>query len=102
MISSSGRRGRSAALFVFVAVLLVALAPPAAGKGGGSATSATNAFSPPGYVDYHELGGEPTTVVDRYAITSGTSGGRACSSSSPCNPDIPYVTNPLGVGFPGY
>src|SRR5947209_6787923 len=43
------------------------------GSGGGgnggntsSASSATNIFSPASYVDYHEIGGEPTTVVDRY------------------------------------
>jgi hypothetical protein len=60
-----------------------ARAPAAkAGTGSGGAI----AFSAPGYVDYHGIGGEPTTAVDRYPFAGG--GYR----------DITYVCNPLGVG----
>src|SRR6059058_1827179 len=47
------------------------------GNGGNtsSASSATNIFAPASYVDYHELGGEPTTVVDRYPFAAGSFGG---------------------------
>src|SRR5438477_12562651 len=43
------------------------------GNGGNtsSASSKTNIFSPASYVDYHEIGGEPTTVVDRYPFVPG-------------------------------
>src|SRR5438045_3796388 len=53
------------------AVLLVNTTGSGSGGNGGntsSASSATNIFSPASYVDYHEIGGEPTTVVDRYAF----------------------------------
>jgi hypothetical protein len=74
------------------------------GNGGNasSASSATNTFSPPSFVNYNSLGGEPTTVVDRYPITSGTYHNQMCTPSNPCYPDIVYVSNPLGVGFPGF
>jgi hypothetical protein len=45
------------------------------GGNGSSASSATNIFAPASYVDYHELGGEPTTVVDRYPFATGSFGG---------------------------
>lgn len=60
---------------------LLMLAGGASGASGGGF-----AFSTPGYADYHALGGEPTTVVDRYPLTSGGYN------------DNTYVCNPLGVG----
>src|SRR5436189_4372873 len=79
----------------------VLLSKAASGGGGGnggntsSGSSATNIFAPASYVDYHELGGEPTTVDDRYPFTSGSFGGGTTYR------DIVYVSNPLGGGFPG-
>src|SRR5436309_3928677 len=80
------------------AVLLAKVSASGGGNGGNtsSASSATNIFAPASYVDYHELGGEPTTVVDRYPFAPGSFGG------GPTYRDIVYVSNPLGVGFPGY
>jgi hypothetical protein len=87
----------------------VLLANTSGGGNGGntsSASNATNIFAPASYVDYHSLGGEPTTVVDRYPFAPGqTVGSVTCppTSLTPCAPrDIVYVSNPLGVGFPGY
>src|SRR5205823_10614649 len=62
-------------------------------------SSATNIFAPASYVDYHEIGGEPTTVVDRYPFTPGQLGNTTASNQYR---DLVYVSNPLGVGFPGY
>jgi hypothetical protein len=80
------------------AVLLSKVSSGGGGNGGNtsSASSATNIFAPASYVDYHELGGEPTTVVDRYPFATGSFGG------GPTYRDLVYVSNPLGVGFPGY
>jgi hypothetical protein len=114
MINCSPRRRLAAAVTVTALCALSAFAPtafassPSGGGGNGgnssSASSATNTFSPPVLVDYDSLGGEPTTVVDRYPITSGTSPttGQSCSATAPCYPDIVYDSNPLGVAFPGY
>src|SRR5205085_8572088 len=80
------------------AVLLSNTGGGGGGNGGNtsSASSATNIFAPASYVDYHELGGEPTTVVDRYPFAAGSFGG------GPTYRDLVYVSNPLGVGFPGF
>src|SRR5436309_2874123 len=81
------------------AVLLSKAVNTGGGGNGGntsSASSATNIFAPASYVNYHELGGEPTTVVDRYPFAAGSFGG------GPTYRDLVYVSNPLGVGFPGY
>src|SRR5437763_2586584 len=82
----------------------VLLAKVSSGGGGNgvntsSASSATNIFAPASYVDYHEIGGEPTTVVDRYPFTPGQLGNTTASNQYR---DLVYVSNPLGVGFPGY
>src|SRR4051812_25402283 len=82
------------------AVLLSKAANTGGGGNGGttsSASSATNIFAPASYVDYHENGGEPTTVVDRYPFAPGQLG-----NNTPSNQyrDLVYVSNPLGVGFP--
>src|SRR5437868_10171496 len=57
------------------AVLLTAATTSSGGGGNGgntsSASNATNIFSPASYVDYHQIGGEPTTVVDRYPFGAG-------------------------------
>jgi hypothetical protein len=126
------------AFFSFATVLSMALAPAAftdgviqlvpntavllsntgsSGNGGNtsSASSSTNIFSPASYVDYHQVGGEPTTVVDRY-LFSATSfpscglGGlntaaqnpvclqqAACNSAATCYHDLVYVSNPVGL-----
>src|SRR5436305_8592589 len=83
------------------AVLLAKVASGGGGNGGNtsSASSATNIFAPASYVDYHEIGGEPTTVVDRYPFVPGPYGFGAASQQYR---DLVYVSNPLGVGFPGY
>src|SRR5205823_2765171 len=62
-------------------------------------SSATNIFAPASYVDYHEIGGEPTTVVDRYPFTPGKFGN---TTSSNQYRDLVYVSNPLGLAFPGF
>lgn len=98
------------------AVLLAKVSSGGGGNGGNtsSASSATNIFAPASYVDYHQIGGEPTTVVDRYPFTSSfqcqaangvTDTLSACqneaacpAASSSCYHDIVYVSNPLGVG----
>src|SRR3954447_16807228 len=83
------------------AVLLAKVSSGGGGNGGNtsSASSATNIFAPASYVDYHELGGEPTTIVDRYPFVPGQYGFGATSQQYR---DLVYVSNPLGVGFPGY
>src|SRR5206468_3557037 len=84
------------------AVLLSKAVNTGGGGNGGntsSASSATNIFAPASYVDYHELGGEPTTVVDRYPFTPGQFGNNTNSNQYR---DLVYVSNPLGVGFPGF
>src|SRR5436309_4138238 len=83
------------------AVLLAKVSSGGGGNGGNtsSGSSATNIFAPASYVDYHEIGGEPTTVVDRYPFTSGQLGNTTASNQYR---DLVYVSNPLGVGFPGY
>src|SRR3954453_3903797 len=84
------------------AVLLSKTVNTGGGGNGGttsSASSATNIFAPASYVDYHELGGEPTTVVDRYPFVPGQLGNNTTSNQYR---DLVYVSNPLGVGFPGY
>lgn len=128
MIGKSARRARIAAL-LFVVLGALAVAVPAAladppevplldraptalhlsGSGGGgnggnasSASSMTNTFSPASYVDYHLLGGEPTTVVDRYPFTGTEAAANCPSGQTTCFKDLIYVSNPLGVGFPGY
>jgi hypothetical protein len=83
-------------------VLLAKVANTGGGGNGGntsSASSATNIFAPASYVDYHTLGGEPTTIVDRYPFVPGPNGFGATSQQYR---DLVYVSNPLGVGFPGY
>jgi hypothetical protein len=92
------------------------------GSGGGgnggntsSASNATNIFSPASYVDYHEIGGEPTTVVDRYLFgpgrspscallgtVSGTNAACQQQAACPigqtnCYHDLVYVSNPIGL-----
>jgi hypothetical protein len=74
------------------------------GNGGNtsSTTSSTNIFSPAAYADYKRFGGEPTVVVDRYALTSGTIRGKTCTAASPCYPDFDYASSPQGFVFPHY
>src|SRR2546423_7855144 len=73
------------------------------GRGALSSTStSTTIFSPAAYADYKHFGGEPTTVVDRYPVTSGTIGNQTCSLSKPCHPDFVYVCSPQGFVFPHY
>lgn len=67
-----------------------------------STSSSTNTFTPGTYADYKHFGGEPTTVVDRYPVTSGTIGGQTCSTGKPCHPDFTYVCSPQGFVFPHY
>jgi hypothetical protein len=81
------------------AVLLTNSGGGGSGGNTSSASSATNIFAPASYVDYHEFGGEPTTVVDRYPFVPGPNGFGAMSQQYR---DLVYVSNPLGVGFPGY
>lgn len=71
------------------------------GNGGNtsSTSSMTNIFSPATYVDYKRSGGEPTTVVDRYPFTPGQFGNLTGANQYR---DIVYVSNPLGIGYPGY
>ena len=83
------------------AVLLSNTGGGGGGNGGNtsSASSATNIFAPASYVDYHELGGEPTTVVDRYPFIPGP---YSFGATSKAYRDLVYVSNPLGIGFPGF
>src|SRR5437868_2800454 len=78
------------------AVLLSKIGSGGGGNGGNtsSASSATNIFSPGSYVDYHEIGGEPTTVVDRYPFVPGPYGFGVTSKTYK---DLVYVSNPIGL-----
>jgi hypothetical protein len=112
--------GDTGDLFELVPNTAVLLAKVSSGGGGGnggntsSASNATNIFAPASYVDYHQIGGEPTTVVDRYPFSSGftcqaapgitdTLSGCQQAAACPagqasCYHDIVYVSNPLGLG----
>lgn len=101
------------------AVLLSNTTGSGSGGNGGntsSATNATNIFSPASYVDYHEIGGEPTTVVDRYqfgpgampscallgSAAPGTNTNCQAQAKCPtgqttCYHDFVYVSNPIGL-----
>ena len=88
--------------FELVPDTAVLLAQTSGGGNGGntsSTTSATTIFSPASYVDYKRSGGEPTTTVDRYPFVPGANGFGATSVTYR---DLVYVSNPLGIGFPGY
>jgi hypothetical protein len=67
-----------------------------------STSTSTNTFSPAAYADYKHFGGEPTAVVDRYPLTTGTFKGKACSAASPCYPDYAYACSPQGFVEPHY
>jgi hypothetical protein len=80
------------------AVLLAKVASGGGGGNGGNTSStsnATNIFAPASYVDYHQIGGEPTTVVDRYPFAPGEFGNTSASNQFR---DLVYVSNPLGLG----
>jgi hypothetical protein len=100
-------------------VLLAKISSTSTGGGGNggntsSASNATNIFAPASYVDYHQIGGEPTTVVDRYPFASsfacqvapGSADNESgCQSQAKCPigqtscyHDQVYVSNPLGLG----
>jgi hypothetical protein len=81
------------------AVLLASGTTSGNGGNTSSTSSMTNIFSPATYVDYKRTGGEPTTVVDRYPFTPGQFGN---TSGANQYRDIVYVSNPLGIGYPGY
>src|SRR5437763_305208 len=103
------------------AVLLAKVSSTGGGGNGGNTSStsnATNIFAPASYVDYHQIGGEPTTVVDRYpfnslfacqaapGVTDSLSGCNSdlshCTAAqlaaNSCYLDLVYVSNPLGLG----
>lgn len=99
------------------AVLYTASSSTSSSGNGGNTSStsnATNIFAPASYVDYHQSGGEPTTVVDRYPFTnsfqcqaasgitdtlSACRNEAACpAATSTCYHDLVYVSNPLGLG----
>ena len=71
------------------------------GNGGNTSSTSTmsNIFAPPAYVDYKRLGGEPTTVVDRYPFKPGTFGNITATDQYR---DLVYVSTPEGVAFPGF
>src|SRR5918911_1476041 len=99
---AAGDTGDVLELVPNTAVLLAKVSSSGGGGNGGntsSVSSSTNIFAPASYVDYHTLGGEPTTVVDRYPFTPGQFGNNTTSNQYR---DLVYVSNPLGVGFPGY
>src|SRR5436189_6473284 len=78
-------------------VLLAKISSTGGGGNGGntsSASSATNIFAPASYVDYHQIGGEPTTVVDRYQFVPGPYGFGVTSKTYK---DLVYVSNPVGL-----
>src|SRR5438270_3839575 len=100
------------------AVLLSNTTGTGSGGNGGntsSASSSTNIFSPASYVDYHQVGGEPTTVVDRFLFSSTntpscglagmpTPGNPVCQQQAACPNgamtcyhDLVYVSNPVGL-----
>jgi len=113
---AAGDTGDVLELVPNTAVLLAKVASSGGGNGGNtsSASNATNIFAPGSYVDYHQIGGEPTTVVDRYPFSSSfscqTAGGltdtlSGCQQEASCPAgkttcfhDIVYVSNPLGLG----
>ncbi len=70
---AAGDTGDVLELVPGTAVLLAKVSSGGGGNGGNtsSASNATNIFAPASYVDYHQIGGEPTTVVDRYLFSSG-------------------------------
>ncbi len=82
----------------------VLLSQTSGGNGGNtsSTSSSTNIVSPSAYADYKRFGGEPTTVVDRYPLTTGTVRGTTCTTSKPCYPDYEFVSSPNGFVFPHY
>ena len=80
------------------AVLLSATSSSGNGGNTSSTSSMTNIFSPASYVDYKRAGGEPTVVVDRYPFTPGQFGNNTGANQFR---DIVYISNPLGVGYPG-
>src|SRR5438067_2294687 len=86
------------------AVLLNQSGSSGSGNGGNatSTSSSTNIFSPAAFVDYKRFGGEPTAVVDRFVLTSGTVRGKTCTAASPCYPDFVYVSAPQGFVEPRY
>src|SRR5437764_2594553 len=69
---AAGDTGDTLSLVPNTAVLLAKVASGTSGNGGNtsSTSNATNIFAPASYVDYHQIGGEPTTVVDRYPFSS--------------------------------
>lgn len=81
--------------------VLLSSSTTTSGNGGNtsSTSSMTNIFSPATYVDYKRPGGEPTVVVDRYPFAPGTFGN---TTSNNQYRDIAYISNPLGLGYPGY
>ena len=81
------------------AVLLSATSSSGNGGNTSSTSSMTNIFSPASYVDYKRAGGEPTVVVDRYPFTPGQFGNNTGANQFR---DIVYISNPLGVGYPGF
>jgi hypothetical protein len=82
----------------------VLLSQGSGGNGGNtsSTSSSTNIFTPAAYADYKRFGGEPTTTVDRYKLTSGTLRGQTCTPASPCYTDYVYVSSPQGFVEPHY
>jgi len=99
------------------AVLLAKVSSTGGGGNGGNTSStsnATNIFAPASYVDYHQIGGEPTTVVDRYpfsnsftcqaapgitdTITACQNEAKCPAGTTSCYHDPVYVSNPLGLG----
>ncbi len=113
---AAGDSGDVLELVPNTAVLLAKVSSSGGGGNGGntsSASNATNIFAPASYVDYHQIGGEPTTVVDRYPFTgfscqvapgvadteSACNSAAACpAGQTSCYHDIVYVSNPLGLG----
>lgn len=95
---AAGDTGDLLELVPNTAVLLAKVSGSGGGGNGGNTSStsnATNIFAPASYVDYHQIGGEPTTVVDRYPFTPGQFGN---TTSTDQYRDVVYVSNPLGLG----
>src|SRR5947208_2114190 len=90
-----GDAGEVIQLVPNTAVLLSKVSSTGGGGNGGNTSStsnATNIFAPASYVDYHMIGGEPTTVVDRYPFVPGPYGFGATTKAYR---DLVYVSNPL-------
>src|SRR5437763_10627074 len=90
-----GDAGEFIQLVPNTAVLLSKTSSSGGGGNGGNTSStsnATNIFAPASYVDYHMIGGEPTTVVDRYPFVPGPYGFGATTKAYR---DLVYVSNPL-------